>query len=102
MTWLYGLHDPADRWVGQDKIEHLMGGFAAYLIAVRVTSGVWPFVWVLVAGVAVELIELVRYRRWVAKDRPQPWPWLTDKVSVKDLIADVLGAALAAAVMAVT
>ena len=96
MTWLYAWDALEDRWVASDKVEHLLGGMAAYLIAVRVWSGVWPWVAVFAAGVLVEVVELVRFRAWERKGKPQPWPWLCDRVSRKDLIADLLGAALAA------
>lgn len=102
MTWLYAWRDLDDPWLGDDKQAHVLGGIAAYLLAVRVWSGVWPWVAVFVAGLVVELVELIRYRVWERKGRPQPWPTLCDKVSRKDLVADMLGAALAAGVMWLT
>jgi len=52
-----------------------------------------------IAAVGVELVELYRFWRWDRQGRPEPWPFLCDQVSWRDLIADVVGAALAAAAL---
>jgi hypothetical protein len=48
----------------------------------------------ILAGVLIEIIELIRYRRWVARGRPEPWPFLCDRPSYKDLTYDFVGVLL--------
>lgn len=104
MTWLYAWSDADDRFLAPDKVEHLIGGMlCGSLLWITGDGLLLALLGTFVAGVAVEVVELIRYGQWVAKDRPQPWPWLTDKVSPKDLVVDVLGGLLgwcAAALMA--
>lgn len=94
--WLYGLRDPLDSWTGEDKLAHLFG--AADLWAVMAARfGTWEaWIAVVAVGLLVEIVEVIRYRAWVAKGRPGLWPFLCDRVSLKDLAVDVLGAALMA------
>src|SRR5689334_15232135 len=91
--WIYGLSDPSDPWFGEDKVTHF--GWAAAVFAHGfILAGVGRgFLEVAIGGVLVELVELLRYRRWVARLRPQPWPFLTDKISPKDLAWNFAGAA---------
>lgn len=85
MNWIYSFRDPADSWLADDKLAHFFGAFTAMCITHSVKT-------VLIAGVFVELIELYRYHHWLAKGAPSPWPWLTDKISPKDLLCDLAGA----------
>ena len=92
---IYAWGDPADRFLAADKVEHLMGGMlvGTWLWLVG-DSLALALLGTFIAGVVVEVIELLRYRAWVAKSRPQPWPWLTDLISPKDLVVDVVGGLL--------
>jgi len=76
-----------DTWTPQDdKLAHFaLSAWVSHLAG-------WP--WGLAAGVLIEVIEVVRYRRWVAKGRPEPWPFLTDRPSYKDLAYDFVGVLL--------
>lgn len=98
MTWLYGLRDPRDQWLGVDKEAHLFGAaFAACAFG-------WPLA--VLASLAIEAVEVVRWmrlgsiRQAMVERGAVPWPVLTDRVSLKDLAADALGILLAVAVMA--
>lgn len=96
MNWLYALSDPRDTWDGSDKQAHLFG--AAFVTCV---VG-WKLA--VLASIAVEVIEVVRWLRLSAHRRDvvergiAPWPVLTDRVSLKDLGADAVGILLALAV----
>jgi hypothetical protein len=95
MNWLYGWEDSLDQWLAADKFEHLVGGMlCGALLWIAGASLLAALAGVLVVGILVEAVELTRYRVWVRKKQPQPWPWLTDKVSPKDLVVDVLGGLL--------
>jgi hypothetical protein len=91
--WLYGLANPADPWIAEDKVQHF--GWAGFLWLVLERHVAAPLPWFIAAAVAVELVEVWRYRRWVAKGMPFPWPPMTDRISVRDLIVDGLGAFVA-------
>ena len=95
MTWLYGFTDPADRWLAEDKMQHLLGGMlCGSLLWITGDGLALALLGTFVAGVAVEVVEVIRYGQWVAKQSPQPWPFLCDKVSPKDLVVDVFGGLL--------
>lgn len=92
-----------DAWFGDDKLAH---GLGAYAIAVTVplVTPLAPAIGAAVAvaaGAALECVELVRFRRWQARGAPAPWPFLTDRVSLRDLAWDAAGAAAAAVAWAV-
>lgn len=91
MNWLYSLGDREDPWFGEDKVTHF--GWAAAVFAHGfVHAGVGRgWLELAVSGLLVELVEVIRYQLWLRKGRPQPWPFLTDKVSLKDLLWDALG-----------
>lgn len=100
MRWLYSLTDPLDRWFGDDKASHWLGAAFAMCKA-RELLARWHFSvaasWFAVVSVIllVELIEVRRWEQWQAKGAPAPWPWLTDKVSLKDIAWGLLGAWMA-------
>ena len=87
--WRYRISDRADRWVADDKLAHF--SCAAWMaIALGLHTG--PLVSLLAtigAGVLVELIEVVRWRKW---NGVGSWPFLCDKISPKDLMYDIAGA----------
>lgn len=92
MSWpccLYRLRDPLDRWIGEDKGVHVLAGAVLWLLV----GGRWGLF--LGAAIGWELLEAVRWMRWQVKGAPSPWPWATDKASLKDLLADVVGIGLA-------
>lgn len=82
--WLYKLNDPLDRWGGEDKVGHFFGAYS-----VRCRTG--SIGWTIAAILAIELIEVIRWFFWKRKGFPTPWPWLTDKVSIKDIVVGLLG-----------
>lgn len=100
MRWLYSLTDPLDRWFGDDKASHWLGAAFAMCKA-RELLARWHFSlavsWFAVVFVIllVELIEVRRWEQWQAKGAPAPWPWMTDKVSLKDILWGLLGAWMA-------
>lgn len=87
-----------DGWFGWDKLDHAIGGFAAFVglaalgLWTRPVLLLWAFA---VVAFAVEAIEVARLATWVEKGRPQPQPVLCDGVSYKDLVADAVGAVAA-------
>lgn len=93
MIDVYELDDPKDATLGIDKLAHFGCSAVLWLVLDRVVAS--PLPWFVAAALAVELVEAWRYRRWTAKGKPLPWPPLTDKVSLKDLAADALGALVA-------
>ena len=102
--WLYTLDDPFDRWFAEDKVAHWLGGALALCksreLLVRWDCAPWAVVfwsWVAVLFfvLLIEAIEVYRYEGWEARGKPQPWPWLTDRVSLKDIAWGLLGAWMA-------
>lgn len=96
MRWLYSLNDPLDRWFGDDKASHWLGAAFAMCKSLAITHS--PLVsWfaVVLVILLVEAIELQRWEHWQAKGAPSPWPWLCDKVSLKDIAWGLLGAWMA-------
>jgi len=87
-----------DRFLALDKLEHIVWAFVTWTMLAALTRASFLVLLGLfgIAAVGVELVELWRFWRWDGKGRPQPWPWLTDQFSYRDLVADVVGAALAA------
>lgn len=86
--WLYKLNDPLDRWGAEDKWAHFFGGWAAMCY-----TRSWLAVVCLV--LLVELLELERWYGWQERGAPQPWPFLCDHVSLKDIGWGLLGAWMA-------
>lgn len=86
--WFYSWRDHRDSWLADDKLAHFFGAFTAYCLF-------HSFRVVVLAIVLVEIVEVYRYHLWVAKGSPQPWPWLTDKISFKDILAGLAGAFVA-------
>lgn len=96
VAWLYPLSFAGDRWTGSDKEAHFFG--AAWVWAVTWAFGWSPWVWVSIAILGVEAVEVLRwlalsgFQRMRLEDGKQPWPVLTDKASPKDVIVGYLGA----------
>jgi hypothetical protein len=85
-----------DSWFGLDKLDHFVYAVAYWLGIAALTSSPWTRLGLFAAGaIGIELVELVRFRIWVRKGRPQPWPPLCDAFSYRDLVWDA-GGALAA------
>ena len=99
--WLYTLTDSKDRWFGDDKIGHWFGAAFAMCKARELLArwfglgAAWAWFSVIIVILLVEAIELARWERWQAKGAPQPWPWLTDRVSLKDIAWGLVGAWMA-------
>lgn len=92
--WVYHPLDLADSWVGEDKVAHF--GWAAAVFALGWAYGGNGLGWagVIAGALLVEAVEVVRYQAWSKDGFPQPWPFLTDKVSPKDLLVAVIAAML--------
>lgn len=103
--WLYTLTDPLDRWFGDDKIGHWFGaGFTKCksmdLLLNRLhcspsVAAIASWFGVVVVILLVELVEVERWQKWQGKGAPSPWPWMNDKVSLKDIAWGLLGAWMA-------
>jgi hypothetical protein len=102
--WLYMLEDRLDPWFGDDKVTHWLGAAFGMLksreLLVRQgasigAAAVLSWIAIMIVILLVEVIELYRWERWQAKGAPQPWPWLTDRVSLKDVAWGLLGAWMA-------
>jgi|SRR6185503_6268547 len=93
--WFYSPLNTDDRWFGEDKFAHF--GWAGAVFALAYMWGGVTFAWVavIIGSLAVEAIEAVRYQAWLKRGAPQPWPFLTDKVSPKDVAVAILGAGIA-------
>lgn len=91
--YIYRLDDPLDKWIAKDKIEHFIGGALAFLLFWWLLEPMWAmFVSTFLVGLLVELVESTRYILWIERGQEQPWPFFTDKVSIKDLVVDMMGA----------
>lgn len=89
--WLYRLDDEQDPWFGEDKVTHFgwaAATFAHGFIHAGLGRGSLELA---IGGLLVELVEAVRYQVYAKKGFPSPWPFLCDKVSMKDLLWDALG-----------
>ena len=94
MNLVYALDDPNDKWLAPDKLDHLVYGFFMGR-AFKLLGLAWG--WITVPPFAVETIEAVRYYRFMHKLQPnglEPFPWLTDKWSLKDFAVGIVGGAL--------
>lgn len=81
-----------DAWWGDDKLTH---GFGAYALALTLAVALHVEPWLgatiaLLAGVLVEVVELVRFLAGVPLTAG-----LVDRVSLKDLTWDTAGALVA-------
>lgn len=81
-----------DAWFGDDKLAHTFGAYSLSLTVGLFTTPLIGALVAVVAGVAVELVELFRYKSWQRHGGIPPWPFLADLISWKDLIVDVVGA----------
>jgi len=96
--WLYKLNDPADLTFGADKLHHLLGATAlASFVATwqgDAQLGWWA---AMTAGFIVEFVQVSRWATWqrgIANGTASrlDWPAFADKVSLKDIVADLAGA----------
>lgn len=90
-----------DAWFADDKLLH---GSMAYALALTLPIALAIPPWLgaaisFASGILIEVVELVRYRRWGY--RTDRWPWLADLISPKDLVWDAVGALLAWGVLAI-
>ena len=92
-----------DGWLGWDKLDHGIGGFAAFMGLATLlhlwwhpASLVWAFALILVG---IEVLELARYATWVSKGRPAPRPEICDGVSWKDALWGFTGGLVAIAAL---
>lgn len=92
--WVYGPLDPIDQWLGEDKLAHFGWAAAVFALGWAYGGNVRGWVGVLAGALLVEAVEVVRYQAWAKGGFPQPWPFLTDKVSPKDLLVAVIAAML--------
>lgn len=96
-AWLYRLDDSRDAWRGEDKQVHVLG-----IALAAVLYGPWV---ALIVGVVVEVIQALLWmsltptKRMLIEDGKLAWPWMHDRASLKDLVADVAGIALAAVLL---
>jgi hypothetical protein len=89
--WFYGFLEPSDKWFGEDKVQHFGWAAAVYAHGFLHGGALRGWVEVATAAILVELVEAVRYQFWAKRGFPEPWPWMTDKISPKDLLVAVLG-----------
>lgn len=92
------LVDQATWYAGRDKVQHAVAGFVIASLCRRAGLSRWlTLLVVLLAAVAWEVFELVRFIRWyrtlLAWPQPRPvWPPFTDQFSWRDVVATVAGA----------
>lgn len=55
----------------------------------------WSWFAIVIVILFVEAIEYERWTDWQSRGAPQPWPFMTDKVSLKDIAWGLLGAWMA-------
>lgn len=94
------LVDQATWYAGRDKVQHAVCGFILATVCRRAgLSRRLTLLVVLVAAVACEVFELVRYLRWERRMHAMtainmlaaPWPPFTDQFSWRDIVATVAG-----------
>lgn len=98
-SWIYSIDDPRDRWIARDKFWH--GGLSlGVMLLIGFLGGDLDLgaVYVFIVGVMVEVFQVARWLVALTPDQRQAieagvvrWPWMMDKVSLKDLAVDVLG-----------
>lgn len=102
--WGGDLSDPETSFAARDKVQHLAAGALLALLLARWTPLGALVVLLVVLGLAAawEAVELVRYRRWQRRREAgweTPWPFAADKLSWRDVVATLAGAALALLVL---
>jgi hypothetical protein len=99
-VWGGDLVDLDTPFGARDKVQHVVAGATLMLALARWTS-IGPtagLVVVLVASVAWEALELVRYRAWLRRvlaGGTSPRPFAADLPSWRDVVATLAGAAAA-------
>jgi len=98
------LVDQATWYAGRDKVQHAVCGFVLATAWRRAGLSRWlTLLLVLVAAVAWEVAELLRYLEWERRMHAMtavdmlaaPWPPFTDQFSWRDIVATMAGALLA-------
>jgi len=98
------LVDQATWYAGRDKVQHAVCGFILATVCRRAgLSQRATLVVVLVAAIAWEVAELLRYLEWERRMHAMtavdmlaaPWPPFTDQFSWRDIVATMAGALLA-------
>lgn len=101
--WMYRLTDSRDPWTSNDKEAHFFGAGMCYALA---DARQWPAK--LITGGLILLIEAIEGIRWqlmsplqraMVEDGRKKWPWMCDRVSLKDMIVGIAGAAITAWVL---
>ncbi len=90
--WFYHPLDPADPWLSAD--QWTVFGWAAAIFALGWAYGgsIRGWVGVIAGALLIEGVSAVRYQSWTKAGFPQPWPFLTGKVSPKNLLVAVIAA----------
>lgn len=89
--WLYRWDDSADPWSIDSQGPHVICGALFWDALGRVPLG-WRVAVFLIGAIGWEIIvEAVRFRRWRARGSPPPWPFATDRCSLKDVLGDLAG-----------
>lgn len=88
------LVDSAYWFAGRDKVQHVICELLGVLLLQRFLGALLALCVGILAGLAVEVVEHVRYYRLVTlATQPQPTPPLfCDRFSWRDLVADLVGA----------
>lgn len=101
--WWYAWSDPLDRWGGIDKVAHFFGAAFVWTYGDALgRSFLFRVIATAIAIVVVEVVEAWRWERLGGVRQVQvlhgalPWPWMADRVSLKDILAGAAGAAAAA------
>ena len=101
--WMYRLDEFGDSWIAKDKAHHAGLSLVLFVAAAAlVTNPLAGWFAVAVVGVGVEMIQTYRWSRWLRLYRKYlewggvspDWPAFADKFSLKDLVADFVGAAV--------
>lgn len=82
-----------DAWLAWDKVQHFALGFIVHVISrVLFRDQLGMRIW-LTSDVllGVEVWQLGRLATWLEKGAPDPWPWETDGMSWRDMIAGWVG-----------
>lgn len=96
--WLYSLRSPRDRWLGEDKFGHLFGAAYVWQLSHSVVFTIGCILF-------IEFVQVIRWTGLTLYDRmailsgKKPWPFMCDRVSLKDILVGVKGMLFAMAVV---
>jgi uncharacterized protein YfiM (DUF2279 family) len=81
-----------DAWFGLDKLDHFAWSISYWLVLTGFGAQGWTRFWLFTIGaIGVEVVQLIRFRIWVSKSRPMPYPAFADGISYRDLVYDYAG-----------